>query len=148
MSRDAPRRASQADRGEITVLMVGLALLLIFVIAAVADLSAGHLRRATARSYADGAALAAANGAAAPAGYASDGDYVALDPAAARAAVDAYFRDTGAVNKFNGMHWSVAVDGRIVEVVVTMPFDFPITMPGFGENAEVRASGSATVPIY
>jgi hypothetical protein len=148
MSRQARQRDDQADRGEITVLMVGLAVLLIFVIAAVAGLSAGHLRRATARSYADGAALAAANAAAAPAGYAGNGDYVALDPKAARAAVDAYFRDTGAVTRYRGMQWSVAVDGRIVEVVVTMPFDFPITMPGFGNGGEVRASGSATVPIY
>jgi hypothetical protein len=148
MSRRATGRTGRSDGGEITVLMVGLALLLIFVIAAVADLSAGHLRRAAARSYADGAALAAANGAAAPAGYAGDGDYVALDPVAARAAVDAYFREIGAVNKYAGMRWSVAVDARIVEVVVTMPFDFPIAMPGFGDNGEVRASGSATVPIY
>jgi hypothetical protein len=141
-------RRRGSEHGEITVLMVGLALLLVFVIAAVADLSAGHLRRETARSYADGAALAAADGAAAPAGYAGGGHYVALDPAAARAAVDRYFRDTAAARRYPGMRWSVGTDGRVVEVVVTMPFDFPIRMPGFGDDAEVRASGAATIPIY
>jgi hypothetical protein len=128
--------------------MIGLALLLVYVIAAVSDLSAGHLRRETARSFADGAALAAANGAAVPAGHGGGGRFVALDPAAARTAVDRYVRQTGTARRVRGLRWSVSVDGRTVTVVVTMPFDFPIRMPLFGSASTVRASGSAIIPIY
>jgi hypothetical protein len=128
--------------------MVGLALLLVYVIAAVSDLSAGHLRRETARSFADGAALAAANGAAVPAGYSGGGHFVALDPGAARAAVSRYVGQTGTARRVPGLRWSVTVDRRTVTVVVTMPFDFPIRMPLFGSASTVRTSGSATVPIY
>jgi Putative Flp pilus-assembly TadE/G-like len=138
----------RTDRGQVTVLMVGLAVLLVYVIAAVSDLSAGHLRRETARSFADGAALAAANGAAVPAGYSGGGHFVALDPDTARAAVDRYVRQTDTARSVPGTRWSVTVAGRVVTVDVTMPFDFPIRMPLFGSASTVRASGSATVPIY
>ncbi len=135
----------RTDRGQVTLLMVGLAVLLVYVIAAVSDLSAGHLRQETARSFADGAALAAANGAAVPAGYSGGGHFVALDPVAARAAVDRYVRQT---DTLPGTRWSVTVAGRVVTVDVTMPFDFPVRMPLFGSASTVRATGSATVPIY
>lgn len=138
----------RTDRGQVTVLMVGLALVMILVIAAVTDLSAGYLRHQTARSCADGAALAAADGAAAPAGYADRGTYVALDPVAAEAAVATYFRRTRATDKYPGLHWSVSVNQERVTVEVTIPYDFPIRMPAFGSGSVVRASGTAVVPIY
>jgi hypothetical protein len=62
--------------------------------------------------------------------------------------VDRYVRQSDTAPGVRGLRWSVTVAGRIVTVDVTMPFDFPIRMPLFGSASTVRASGSATVPIY
>ena len=143
------RRHARTERGQITAMLVLFAICLLMAVSAVIDVSAAYLRRQSATSLADGAALAATEAAAASSIYGSDDDgYVALDPAAAYAAVDAYLTETGAYEHYPGLRVGVTVDGHAVRVSLDMPFELPVSMPGVADATTISATGSAALPIY
>jgi Putative Flp pilus-assembly TadE/G-like len=141
--------ANRDERGVITAMLVIFALCLLLTIVAVTDLSAAYLRRQTAMSLADGAALAATQAAAAGSIYRHpNGGYVAIEPVAAGAAVRAYLTRTGAYDDFPGLRSEVRVVGHRVLVALVMPYRLPIPVPGVRRTTLVRASSGAELPIY
>lgn len=142
-------RRSPDESGQITPMLVIFAICLLLAVAAVTDISASYLRRQSATSLADGAALAATEAAAAVDVYGSpDDDHVRLDPAAARAAVDTYLRDTGSYAAYPRLQAVVVVEGATVRVLLTMPFTLPVPVPGVEPATTIHAVGSAQLPIY
>jgi len=142
------RRRARADHGQVTAMLVLFAVCVLLAVIAVTDISASYLRRQATTSLADGAALAATEAAAASSVYSSPDDrYVAIDPAAAQAAVDTYLRDTGAYAAYPGLRASVVVDGFTVRVALTMPYELPVRVPGVRAATTVHATGSAVLPI-
>ncbi|MGI8577987.1 MAG: pilus assembly protein TadG-related protein [Nocardioidaceae bacterium] len=140
-------RRSQA--GQITAMLVLFAICLLLTIIAVTDVSAAYLRRQSATSLADGAALAATTAATAGVVYGSADDrYVDIDQASASAAVEQYLRDTGAYQTYPGLQCAVGVRGHVVTVQLTMPFKLPVPVPGVAASTLVHGSGSAELPIY
>ena len=147
-----PRREHRADqRGQATVLIVGLATILAMSIALVVDASAAYLQRQGLDTLADGAALRGADlGATGEDVYEGGVDErLHLTAAQARAAVADYLRSTAAHARYPGLAYSVRVDpaARRVEVHLTAPLDLPLTIPGSPERASIGATGSAVVEV-
>lgn len=140
------------ESGQTTLLIVGLAVVLLMAIAAVIDVTAAYLQRQALLTVADGAALAGADaGSFNEQDLYSDGigDAPRLEQqrAAARSAVADFLRATGAHGEYPGLTFGVRVDPTRDSVVVTLraPLDLPLTVPGSPQRASVSASGAATV---
>jgi len=130
------------------VLVVGFLVVLGLLTAMVVDASAAYLRRQAVNGLADGAALAAADGAQGAALYEGGlGGLAPIDPAAAQAAVDEYLRSTGAPATFPGLDWQVHTTGPTVTVHLTTPLDLPLDPAGWADTTMVSATGSAIVSI-
>ena len=131
-----------------TVLVVGFLVVLGLLTAMVVDASAAYLRRQSVNGLADGAALAAADGAQGAALYEDGlGELAPLDPVAARTAVDDYLSATGATTAFPGLAWQVSTTGSIVTVRLTTPLDLPLDPAGWADTTTVTATGSAVVQV-
>lgn len=131
------------------MLMIAFGLCLLLLIAAVTDLSAAFLRRQSATSLADGAALAASDAAAAAAVYSGTEDaYVRFDETAVAGAVEVYLREVGAYAAYPGLVPQVQVDATVVTVRITMPYDLPIPVPGVADTVTIDADSSVQMPIY
>lgn len=136
------------------LLIIGLAVVLLMMIAVVVDASAAYLQRQGLSSLADGAALAGAD-----AGSRNE-DFLYSDGLAggprldqrrevAAAAVADHLRATGGHADYPGLRWSVALDdgGDSVVVRVRAPLELPLTVPGAPPTATISASASATVQL-
>ncbi|MFB9312896.1 pilus assembly protein TadG-related protein [Nocardioides plantarum] len=143
-SRREPR--SRDERGSVTPLIIGFAIVLLMVIAVVVDASAAFLRRQDLATLAEGAALQGADLGAEGAEVYDGGlseEPLRLTESTARAAVAAYLRDVGAYRDHPGLTFTVTVLGSRIEVRVTAEAEFPLTFPGVASSARVTGTGSA-----
>ena len=146
---DCWRSAVPDERGQITAMLVLFAICLLLAVTAVTDVSAAYLRRQAVTSLADGAALAASDGAAAAGVYGgADDDFVTISQPAAEAAVDSYLRDLGAYSHYPGLRVAVQVVGYTVTVYLAMPYQLPVPVPGVPGTTTIHADGSSVMPIY
>ena len=141
----------RGERGQTTLLIVGLAVVLLMMAAVVTDASAAYLQRQGLDAIADGAALTAADAAASSVEvYGSGiGTRLHLDPARARAAVSSYLRRIRATSRYRGLTARVGVDqasGRVT-VRVTAPIRLPLKVPGSPARATVSATSTAAVGV-
>jgi hypothetical protein len=145
------RRTGQRQRGQlgqVSILIVGFAGLVLLLIAVVTDASAAFLRRQAIESLADGAALAAADGVQGSHVYTHGlGDTARIDPAVAERYVADYLARAGAAQRFPGLRWGIEPAGGAVTVRLSVPLDLPITPPGWVEQAYVDGVASAVVPV-
>ena len=142
------------ERGQASVMIIGLAVVLLMAVAVVVDASAAFLQRQDLDTVADGAALAGAD-----AGSRNlevlYGEGVAeaarLDQAeaVARAAVVDHLRRTGAYAAHPGLTVEVRFDPAADAVIVDLhaPLDLPLTLPGGPQATVVGAVGSAVVEL-
>lgn len=142
------------ERGQTTVLIVGLAGFLLMAIVVVVDASAAFLQRQGLDTLADGAALAGAD-----AGSRNletiYGSGVGAQPrleqaeALARSAVEDYLIRTEARSHYPGLRYVVSFDPADSSVVVQVsaPLDLPLTIPGSPERPVVGTVGSAVVQV-
>jgi Flp pilus assembly protein TadG len=140
------------ERGQSTVLIVGLAVVLAMLVAVVVDASAAYLQRQGLDTIADGAALRGADlGASGEETYTTGvpEEDLRLTPAAVRTAVHAYLADVGAYAAYPGLSFDVGVDDAAHRVTVTVraPIDLPLTVPGSPGTATVGSTGSAVVHV-
>lgn len=138
------------ESGQTTLMIIGLAFVLVMLIAMVTDVSAAYLQRQGLDTLADGAALEGANRG--TAGAYADGvpaDRLPLDEGVARDAVGAYLRGAGAYDKYPGLSFAVSVDSgsSTVRVALRAPLDLPLTVPGAPTTAMIGATGSAIVAV-
>jgi hypothetical protein len=139
------------ERGTVTLLIIGLALVLVMMTAVVTDASAAYLQRQGLDTLADGAALTGADaGASGDEAYGEglDAD-LHLDADIARAAVFSYLHRVGAFDRYPGLtvQVSVASSAQRVMVEVHAPIHLPLHVPGSPEHATVGAIGAATVGV-
>jgi uncharacterized membrane protein len=139
------------ERGTVTLLIVGLAVVLLMMAAVVTDASAAYLQRQGLDTIADGAALSAADAAASgdeAYGEGLDAD-LRLDADVARAAVSGYLHRVGAYARYPGLTTVVSVDSTTHRVVVEVraPIRLPLHVPGSPERASIGATSAATVHV-
>ena len=139
------------QRGTVTLLVIGLAMILLMMTAVVTDASAAYLQRQGLDTIADGAALTGADaGASGDEAYGDglDAD-LHLDADIARAAVLGYLHRTGAYTRYPGLTVRVSVDSSLQRVVVAVqaPIHLPLHVPGSPEHASIGATSAATVGV-
>jgi hypothetical protein len=147
----ADRRWSSDEHGSVTVLIVGLAVVLLMMAAVVTDASAAYLQRQGLDTIADGAALTGADAGASgdeAYGHGLDAD-LHLDADLARAAVLAYLHRIGACTRYPGLTAEVSVDSSTQRVVVEVhaPIRLPLHVPGSPGQASIGSTGAATVGV-
>jgi Flp pilus assembly protein TadG len=139
------------QRGTVTLLIIGLAVVLLMMTAVVTDASAAYLQRQSLDTLADGAALTGAD-----AGASGDEAYgdgleadLHLDADVARAAVFNYLHRIGAYDRHPGLTVAVSVDSSTQRVIVEVhaPIHLPLHVPGSPEHATVGATGAASVGV-
>lgn len=138
-------RISSSEAGQVTVMIIGLAFILLITIAVVVDASAAYLQRSGLSTVADGAALAGTEALDVQAGYEHGLDDLRLSESLVREAVASYLRATGAESRFPGLSWQVVVRGEEVRVEVTAPLDLPLRVPGSPSTALIGAQGVAVL---
>lgn len=138
------------ESGQLTVMIVGFAVILLLAMAVVVNASAAYLQRQGLANLADGAALAGADGGAQGSEVYTrglDGIRAELVPAEARRAVRDYFTASDAHARFPGLSYDVTVGADTVVVRVSAPLDLPLEIPGSPGQASIGASGSAVVTL-
>ena len=145
--RTSPTRDEQ---GQVTLLIIGFASILLMAVVMVIDASSAYLQRQGLDNLADGAALYGAD-------LGSSGVYeeglhalrLSQREAAVEAAVREYLVRAGAGRRYPGIDVGVRVDpvGRSVTVRLEAPLDLPLTIPGSPSNPTVAASSTAAVTV-
>ncbi|GAA4118059.1 hypothetical protein GCM10022215_19230 [Nocardioides fonticola] len=137
------------ERGTITPLIIGFAVVIILGIVLVVDSTAAYLQRQSLDNLADGAALHAADQGAAGLAYSEGvaGEALPVDAGSARAAVTDYLRRIGAFRDHPDLRVEVQVDATSVTVSLDAPADLPLTMPGAPSSTRVRATGAAVTTV-
>jgi hypothetical protein len=147
----ADLRRVRDESGTASLVVIGLAVVLLMMAAVVTDASAAYLQRQGLDTLADGAALTAADaGASGEEAYGAGlGDDLHLDPATARAAVLDYLHRVGAYARYPGLTTDVSVDSTTQRVIVSVhaPVRLPLHVPGSPDRATVGARSAATVGI-
>ncbi len=135
------------EGGQITVLIIGFALVLLMAVGVTVDASAAYLQRESLASLADGASLAAADQVQGAGVYGGGlAERAPVDAETARTTVAAYLTDVGAMSDHPGLSARVeVVEGRVI-VRLTAPLDLPLTVRGLTATS-VAATGSASVVV-
>lgn len=138
----------RAERGSVSVLVVGFFLVAVLLVAVVVDVSAAYLRRQQLDAVADGAALAAAEAVQSEQVYVGGlGDRARLDPGAARGHVADYLGRIGARERYPGLTYRVRTTADSVQVTVSTLLDLPFTPDGWVGRARVTGRAAAYVEI-
>ena len=141
-------RRPRDERGSITPLIIGFALVVAVLVAVVVDASAAYLRRQGLDSVADAAALAATDGLQGDAVYTRGlGQRAEIDAAAARRYVHDYLVSSGALARYPGLDWEVTGTVDTVVVRVGAPLRLPLRVPGVATGARVTGSAAAVVAV-
>lgn len=144
------RHRARDEGGQVTLLIIGFATILLMAVVVVIDASAAYLQRQGLDNLADGAALHGAD--LGSAGVYTDGlpeDRLLQEADAVRAAVHDYLRAAGATRRYPGIQSSVVVDpsGRAVTVSLRAPLDLPLIVPGWSTAPVVGATSTAAVTV-
>ncbi len=137
---------NKTEGGQITLLVIGFAVILLALVAVVVDASQIVLLRRSLSSLADGAALTAAQSLAEGALYSGQAaETLPLDPAGARSAVSAYLSQAGA----DVVLVEVTVADDTVSVALAARADLPLigTVTQAFQGTTVTARATARSPI-
>lgn len=136
------------ERGSVTPLIIGFAVVVALLVAVVVDASAAYLRRQGLNSAADSAALAATDAIQGEEVYTRGlGKHAEIDPAAARRYVADYFASSGIRRRFPGLDYSVETMANTVVVRVVSPMDLPLHVPGVGTDVRVTGAAASVVVV-
>jgi Flp pilus assembly protein TadG len=128
------------ERGQLTVLIVGFAIVVLLLLAVVTDVSKAFLVRRDLAQLADGAALAGTRGVSGSVISGSGAERLELDEARAEQEVAGYLESTA---DYTDLTWTVAVQADEVTVHLEAVVGLPFTVPGTSGIATVAADGSA-----
>ncbi|WP_210648894.1 pilus assembly protein TadG-related protein [Nocardioides sp. SYSU D00065] len=141
---------SRGDRGQVTLLIIGFASILLTAVVVVVDASAAYLQRQGLDNLADGAALYGADlGSSGVYDEGLDGQRLSQQEAAVRSAVQDYLVRAGAARSYPGIDVGVRVDtvSRSVTVRLEAPLELPLRIPGSPGDPTVAATSTAAVTV-
>ena len=137
-----------AERGQVTVMIIGFFLVVGLLTVVVVDASAAYLRNQSLNSLADGAALAAVDGIEGEQVYGGDlDDRAEIDPELAEQYVEQYLDDIGAHDDYPALAWDVHLVGERAVVEISAPLTLPFSPPGWDDSSIVTGEASAVVPV-
>ena len=138
------------DHGQVTLLIIGFASILLMAVVVGVDASAAYLQRQGLDNLADGAALHGADlGSSGVYDDGLDATRLSQQEDAVEAAVRDYLARADAGSTYPGIDVGVRVDpvGRSVTVRLEAPLDLPLTIPGSPSDPTVAASSTAAVTV-
>ncbi|HET6919885.1 MAG TPA: pilus assembly protein TadG-related protein [Jiangellaceae bacterium] len=140
------RRGS--DDGQITVLIIGFVMIVVLAVGVVANASKAFVYRRSLASWADGAAIAAAQSVAEEVVYAGpEVDELPIAAAEARRVVGEYVARNGLGRRFDDLRVEVGVDQAASTITVEFAVRVPLLLSGDTAGIPVAASASATAPL-
>lgn len=139
----------QCESGQITIMIIGFAVIAALAVGVVVNASSAFLQRRSLASWADGAALAGVQAIDHGRLYRGGvGESLPLSQAGAYAAVSDYTARHGLKERFAGFRIeSVVVDGDGGRVTVRFAATVPLLPIGDVASAPVSATASATAPL-
>ena len=147
-SRGGEPRWAHRERGSVTPLIIGFALILSTLVGVVVDASSAYLRRQSLNSLADASALSATDGLQGDQVYAHGlGKLARIDPGAAQRYVEDYLARSGARHKYPGLRVSVTTRDNVVIVRVEAPLRLPLRVPGVGPTPIVTGDAASEVLV-
>lgn len=142
----APR--DRDERGSVTPLIVGFAVVVALLVGVVVNASAAYLRRQGLNSAADAAALAATDGIQGEQVYTRGlGERAEIDPVAARRYVDDYVASSGVRRRFPGLSYTVRTTDNTVVVRLRTPLKLPFRVPGTKTAVPVTGTAASVVVV-
>jgi hypothetical protein len=139
---------STNERGSVTPLIIGFAIVVALLVGVVVDASAAFLRRQGLNSAADAAALAATDGLQGEQVYTHGlGRRAEIDPVAARHYVAAYVSVSGIRRRFPGLDYVVTTTADTVVVRMVAPTDLPLHVPGVGTGVLVSGTAASVIEV-
>jgi hypothetical protein len=136
-----PRRD---ERGQLSLLILGFAIVVLLLLAVVTDVSKAFLVRRDLAQLADGAALAGTRGVSGSVVEGSENGDSAIELDRDRAAqeVGDYLESVGR-GGYGDLSWSVDVDGADVKVHLEAVIALPLVVPGTTGSTTISADGSS-----
>lgn len=133
------------DSGQLTILIIGCALIAILAVGVVVNASSAFLMRRSLASWADGAVLAAAQSVDHHSVYGQGvNETLPLSTEAARAAVSAYVVRNGLAERFDDFRVThVGIDPGTGRVTVRLAASMPLVLIGEAVTTPVTADASA-----
>ncbi len=141
-------RLRRDDAGQITLMIIGFVMIVVLAVGVVANASKAFVYRRSLASWADGAAIAAAQHVAEDAIYA--GPLVGELPISehgAHAAVADYVARHGLTERFEEFETSVVVDPTATTVTVGFRVRMPFALAGDVGGIAISAEATATAPL-
>lgn len=138
----------RSDDGQITLLVIGFVMIVVLAVGVVANASKAFVYRRSLASWADGAAIAAAQSVAEDALYSGPAvDEVPISGADARRAVDDYVARHGLGRRFDDLRVTVGVGHAAGTVTVEFDIWVPLVLSGDAAGIRVSAAATATAPL-
>ena len=140
------RRGS--DDGQVTLLIIGFVMIVVLLVGVVANASKAFVYRRSLASWADGAAVAAAQNVAEDVVYTGQAlDELPISAAGARGAVADYVARHGLAERFEEFDTSVIVDPTAATVTVAFRARMPFALAGEVGGVTIGAEARATAPL-
>ena len=141
-----PRRGR--DDGQITLMIIGFVMIIVLAVGVVANASKAFVYRRSLASWADGAAIAAAQSVAEDVVYAGETvEVLPISAADARRVVDEYVTRNGLADRFDDLSVAVGVDPEAATVTVEFGVRVPLVLSGDAAGIPVSAAATATAPL-
>jgi len=138
----------RSDHGQITVLIIGFVMIVVLAVGVVANASKVFVYRRSLASWADGAAVAAAQSVAEDVLYSGpEVDELPISGADARRAVDEYVARHGLRGRFDGLRVDVGIDPVASTVTVEFSVRVPLVLGGDAAGIPLSAAATATAPL-
>jgi uncharacterized membrane protein len=138
----------RSDDGQITVLIIGFVMIVILAVGVVANASKAFVYRRSLASWADGAAIAAAQSVAEDVVYTGPAvEVLPISASDARRAVDEYVGQHRLAGRFDGLRVEVGVDPAAATVTVEFAARVPLLLSGDAAGIPISADATATAPL-
>ena len=147
------RRLRSGDSGQLTIMIIGFAVIVMLLVTLIANTSKAFLWRRSLSSWADAAALAATQTAGEDAIFAGGlTGNLPVDEGAAEAFVADYLDRQHLTERYPGLAVAVAVDEGAGVVTVTLSATMPLAFvndvtDALGRGVRVEGSASAAAPL-
>ncbi len=129
-------------------MIIGFVMITVLAVGVVANASKAFVYRRSLASWADGAAIAAAQSVAEDVVYAGETvEVLPISATDARRVVDEYVTRNRLVDRFDGLSVAVGVDPAAATVTVEFGVRVPLVLSGDAAGIPVSAIATATAPL-
>jgi uncharacterized membrane protein len=136
------------DDGQITLMIIGFVMTVVLAVGVVTNAAKVFVYRRSLTSWADGAAIAAAQSVAEDVVYSGGTvEVLPISASGARRVVDDYVDRNGLAGRFEDLRVAVGIDPAAATVTVEFGVRVPLVLSGDAAGVSVSAAATATAPL-